>query len=170
MLNFVLPHRDSREDVLSFYSEIERNGEVCIGFENYRNYDLWLRGMQNRFEGKNLPEGYVRENFYLCYNTCNVLTGVFSLKFELTEFLLNYGGHIGYAVRPSERNRGAASQMLKQGLELAGGFGFDRVLCVCDEDNHASEKVILKNGGRLENKLYDPEERVVVKRYWIGPL
>ena len=45
--------------------------------------------------------------------------GVFSLKFELTEFLLNYGGHIGYAARPSERNRGLATQTL-----LLNGFGF----------------------------------------------
>jgi predicted acetyltransferase len=38
---------------------------------------------------------------------------------------------------------------------------------VCDEDNYASEKIILKNGGVLENTLYDPEEAVTVKRYWI---
>ena len=88
-------------------------------------------------------------------------------KFELTEFLLNYGGHIGYATRPSERNRGLASQMLKQGLELAKEFGFDRILCVCDNDNYASEKVILKNGGTFENELYDPYEDVTVKRFWI---
>ena len=46
-------------------------------------------------------------------------------------------------------------------------FGFDRVLCVCDENNLASEKVIQRCGGVLENKLYDPEEQVFVKRYWI---
>ena len=28
-------------------------------------------------------------------------------------------------------------------------------------------KVILHNGGVLENKLFDPEEQVYVKRYWI---
>ena len=106
--------------------------------------------MQNRHSGKDLPAGYVRENFYLCYEGTR-LTGVFSLKFEMTEFLLNYGGHIGYAVRPSDRNRGLATQMLKQGLTLAKEFGFERILCVCDNDNYASEKVILKNGGTFEN-------------------
>lgn len=166
MVNFVLPTDADRNDVLSFYSEIENDGSACIGFKNYRDYGLWLTGMQNRRTGENLPEGYVRENFYLCYDR-EVLVGVFSLKFELTEFLLNFGGHIGYAVRPSERNRGIATQILKQGLELAKQFGFDRILCVCDEDNDASEKVILKNGGILENELYDPDEKVVVKRYWI---
>ena len=116
--------------------------------------------MNNRICGKNLPAGYVRENFYLCYDGDDMV-GVFNLKFELTEFLLNFGGHIGYAVKPSRRNRGCASQMLKQGLDIV------RVLCVCDEDNIASERVIIKNGGIFENRLYDDEEKVFVKRYWI---
>ncbi len=166
MINFILPTDTNRKDVLSFYNEIEDSGGECIGFGNYKDYERWLTGMQNRHIGENLPEGYVRENFYLCYDE-EILVGVFSLKFELTEFLLNFGGHIGYAVRPSARNRGMATQMLKQGLELAKKIGFERILCVCDEDNYASEKVILKNGGILENELYDPDEKVVIKRYWI---
>lgn len=166
MLRFVLPEEENCSDVLAFYEEMEKNGDACIGMGGFRDYSRWLAGMQNRHTGKNLPEGYVRENFYLCYDA-GQLVGVFSLKFELTEYLLNYGGHIGYAVRPSLRRRGLASQMLRQGLELARGFGFERVLCVCDEDNLASEKVILKNGGVLENTRFDLEENVRVRRYWI---
>ena len=115
---------------------------------------------------KNLPDGYVREVFYLCYEGKRLI-GVFSLKFELTDYLLGYGGHIGYATRPSDRNRGLATQMLRQGLELAKKFGFERILCICGNDNIASEKVILKNGGVFENELYDPEEKAAVKRFWI---
>ena len=37
-----------------------------------------------------------------------------------------------------------------------------------NEDNTASEKVILRNGGVLEDTRFDPEERVTVKRYWIA--
>ena len=87
--------------MLSFYKEFEDENTVCIGCAGYKDFDTWLVGMNNRHTGKNLPEGYVRENFYLCYNGAERV-GVFSLKFELTEFLLNYGGHIGYAVRPSK--------------------------------------------------------------------
>ncbi len=165
-ITFVLPTEQNRADVLAFYQEFEESGGTCIGFGNWRDYNRWLTGMQNRHTGKNLPEGYVRENFYLCYQG-GEMVGVFSLKFELTEFLLNYGGHIGYAVSPSKRNHGLATSMLAHGLELSREFGFDRILCVCDEDNYASEAVILKNGGVLENELFDPEENVTVKRYWI---
>ena len=166
MLDFIIPTELNRDDVLSFYDEIEKDGGECIGIGNYKNYDLWLSGMRNRNTGMNLPKGYVKENFYLCYEGAR-LVGVFSLKFELTEFLLKYGGHIGYATRPSERKRGLATKMLSQGLELSKEFGFKRILCICDNDNYASEKVILKNGGVFENELYDPDEDVIVKRFWI---
>ena len=85
MLTFVLPTEQNREDVLAFYRDIEENGEECIGIGNYKDYDMWLTLIQNRRCGRDLPEGYVRENFYLCYESSRLI-GVFDLKFELTEF------------------------------------------------------------------------------------
>lgn len=167
MLRLTLPTERDRENVLDLYREFETSDVTPIGAGNSRDYDAWLRGMENRHTGTDLPEGYVRENFYLCYEG-ETLCGVFSLKFSLTDFLLNYGGHIGYAVRPSMQNRGLATEMLREGLRLAKDYGFDRVLCVCDEDNLASEKVILKNGGVLEDIRYDADEKTNVKRYWIS--
>lgn len=122
MIEFVLPSEKDRCAVLDFYGEFESYGETCIGFCGYEDFDRWSIGMRNRFTGENLPDGYVRENFYLCYEN-GELVGVYSLKFELTDFLFNYGGHIGYAVRPTQRNRGIASAILKKGLRQAKEFG-----------------------------------------------
>lgn len=94
MLRFVFPTDDSRQDVQSFYNEFKSDGGTCIGYGRYENFGHWLAGMNNRISGKNLPAGYVRENFYLCYDGDDMI-GVFNLEFELTEFLLNFGGHIG---------------------------------------------------------------------------
>ena len=166
MMTFQLPTAHDRQAVLDFYREFAAEGTACIGCGKGGDFDSWLTEMQNRHTGEHLPAGYVREDFYLCYENTE-LVGVFSLKFELTEYLLNYGGHVGYAVRPSRQGGGRATQMLRQGVKIARSQGFDRLLCVCDADNIASERVILKNGGVLENELYDPEEAVTVKRYWI---
>ncbi len=166
MLSFILPECEHRSDILAFYDEFEKKSETCIGYGNYKNFENWLLEMKNRKTGTNLPKGYVRENFYLCFDG-DEMVGVFSLKFELTPFLTSYGGHIGYAVKPSKRNHGLATQILKQGLEISKVLGFEKILAVCDEDNYASEKVIIKNGGVFENKLFDDDENVFVKRYWI---
>lgn len=167
MLSFVFPTAEHRNAVTAFYDEFEKNNETCIGQSSYKDFDKWLSEMHNRKINKNLPNGYVHENFYLCYDE-NELAGVFSLKFELTEYLFNYGGHIGYAVNPLKRNKGLASKMLKHGLTIAKSLGFEKVLVVCDSDNYASEKVILKNNGVFENMLFDNKDNVFVKRYWIS--
>lgn len=105
-LEFVLPDARHRADVLGFYDEFRAQGETCIGYGGYEDFDAWLTGMRNRRTGTNLPEGYVPENFYLCYAD-GVLVGVLNLKFTLTAYLLHYGGHIGYAVRPLPAAAGA---------------------------------------------------------------
>ena len=166
-LRFVLPEEQHLPDVLAFYAEMEAQGTPCIGWQHRCDYAAWLREMQNRRNGENLPDGYVRENFYLCYDGAE-LVGVYSLKFELTEYLLNYGGYVGYAVRPSRQGQGLATRMLRQGLQIAKEKGFDRLLLVCDEDNPASERVILKCGGVYEDSRYDAADGSRVKRYWVG--
>lgn len=68
MLRFVFPTESSRQDVQLFYNEFQSDGDTCIGYGGYENFGHWLAGMNNRIRGKNLPAGYVRENFYLCYD------------------------------------------------------------------------------------------------------
>lgn len=166
-MKFILPTINNKKDVLDFYLEFENNNETCIGYADHNDYDKWLSQMENRKNNINLPKGYVKENFYLCYER-NKLVGVFSLKFELTDYLFNYGGHIGYAVRPSLRNQGFATIILKEGLKIAKQYEFNKLLLVVDDDNLPSIKVVLKNNGIYENSLYDNEEKANVNRYWIN--
>jgi predicted acetyltransferase len=87
--------------------------------------------------------------------------GRLSIRHELTEFLLEQGGHIGYDVRPSARRRGHATAMLKAALPVTHALGIDPVLVTCDVDNVASRKVIEAGGGVLE------DERVGKLRFWV---
>lgn len=166
MLTFVYPTAANRADVLDFYAEFAREGTECIGCRGAEDYDRWLTNIHNRITATDLPDGFVQEAFYLCYDGSEMV-GVLNLKFTLTPYLLNYGGHIGYAVRPGRQGHGLATRMLRQSLDIARGMGMDKVLLVCDDDNLASEKVIQHCGGQYEDTRYDAEEAVHVKRYWI---
>jgi predicted acetyltransferase len=87
--------------------------------------------------------------------------GRISLRHELTEALLEWGGHIGYVVRPSARGRGLASAALDGMLDVCRDLGIDPVLVTCDVDNVASRRTIERAGGRYE------DTRDGKLRYWI---
>lgn len=88
--------------------------------------------------------------------------GSLSIRHELTPYLLEVAGHVGYSVRPGARRRGVATEALRLALPVAAGLGLDRVLVTCDTDNVASARVIEANGGVLE------DVRGVKRRYWVG--
>lgn len=92
--------------------------------------------------------------------------GSVSFRHELTDFLRNFGGHVGYGIRPSARGRGLATWALARTVDLARGRGYDRILVVCHDDNPASARVIEKNGGVLENLRRNGDQ--LLRRYWIA--
>lgn len=94
------------------------------------------------------------------------LLGVTNIRHKLNDYLEYYGGHIGYGIRPSERNKGYATRLLSLALEKGAVFGLKNVLVICDSDNIASAKVIQKNGGVLEDeRIYEGKP---IQRYWIS--
>lgn len=56
--------------------------------------------------------------------------------------------------------------MLAQELDIARELGFGRVLCVCDEDNIASERVIIKTAEYSRTDCTTMKKKFC-KRYWI---
>jgi predicted acetyltransferase len=116
--------------------------------------------------GIGLPEGWVpASTYWLLYD--DVMVGMCHLRHELNDFLENYGGHIGFAVRPSQRNKGYAMEMLALALENARKLGIERVLVTCDDDNIASARVIENNGGELADIVKTEYAEFLVRRYWI---
>ena len=95
------------------------------------------------------------------------IIGTCDLRHRLTEVLREFGGHIGYAIRPLERGKGYGSQMLGLALEKAQALGIKQVLVTCADNNIASVRVIEKNGGKLADKIPSKKRESLTRRYWI---
>ena len=133
-------------------------------FKNdYHDFDYYLEHL----EVKTPAEGKVPDSvFFLLDEDRNRLLGAVNIRHYLNEALLKGGGHIGDGIRPSERRKGYATEMIRLALSECRKLGIDRVLMTCEKDNIGSAKSILKNGGVLENEFVN-SEGCVEQRYWI---
>ncbi|MBN2296461.1 MAG: GNAT family N-acetyltransferase [Pirellulales bacterium] len=121
----------------------------------------WSRGID-------LPEGFVPSNTYWLVRDNSTILGTLSLRHRLNENLRKIGGHIGYAIRPSQRNKGYATRMLEMALPKARELGLSRVLVTCNTENRASARVIEKNGGVLEGEkpIVHEGKSLILRYYW----
>ncbi len=163
----VVSDKDLLDTAIDEFQESEPDFEFVFHYDTSSPFQDYIEMVNGWPDGKNLPDVFV-PNTFLVGIVDNKIVGRVSLRHQLTEYLENFGGHVGYGVVPSERNRGYATIMLKSVLPLALKLGIERVLVTCDEDNNASMKVIEKSGGILENIVEEPGKSIRKKRYWIN--
>lgn len=95
------------------------------------------------------------------------VAGRISFRHELNENLREFGGHIGYEVRPSLRRRGIAKEMLRLTLETPLARSIGRLLLTCAPNNIASNRTILANGGKLTATKFVAKWQRDTNYYWI---
>lgn len=126
-------------------------------------YDAWLD-----FDGRGKAiygDGYVPSTQYIGVLDDGTVVGFLDLRHTLSDFLYNYGGHIGYCVLPQYRRHGYAKAMLALALTEARQRGMDRLLLTCHEGNTGSERTIVANGGVYEDTR--TAQGASIRRFWI---
>jgi Cof subfamily protein (haloacid dehalogenase superfamily) len=115
------------------------------------------------------PEYVEAEEFMLVrrYDDEHRILGTINFRHYLNEHLAEYGGHIGYSIRPTERRKGYATQMLRLCLDRCRAFGLAKVLITCSVDNEGSKRTILSCGGVFERNTGADEDGEILERYWI---
>lgn len=95
--------------------------------------------------------------------------GAVHIRHQLNEQLENFGGHIGYGIRPSQRGRGYGNLILKLALKYCkDNLGLEKALLTCDEANLGSKRVIEDNGGELIDRRPHPFKKGALSlRYWV---
>lgn len=138
--------------VQEHYDHKEAGISASLGLTSSAYADWVEKIRQNASLG---DEQWGKSLLYLCFEG-ERLIGLLSIRPELPEALSNSLGDIGYGVRPSERNKGYATGMLRHGLSVCREQGKRQVILGCYKENVASAKVIEKNGGTLfaENESY----------------
>lgn len=137
-------------------------------FRDPRSGDL-LAHFDDMRHARNLPAGWVgATTLWLVDDERQRFLGQIDIRHQLTDSLLRYGGHIGYAIRLGEWNRGYGTLMLSLALPHAQSLGIGRCLITCDDDNPGSARVMEKNGFVLGDRVDNvvDGQAIITRRYW----
>ena len=165
----VKPDLSYADEIIKYKEESLKESPIIngsAGLDRFSSIEIWFEELKKRSCEDTVPKGLVPSSTYLgVREKDNYIVGMIDIRHYLNEYLTQAGGHIGYGVRKTERNKGYAKQMLKLALEKCKELKIKKVLITCDEDNIASEKVILSANAKLEDiRNVDGENK---KRFWI---
>jgi len=134
-----------------FGAENQAYGMSLKQFENYK------KKLIEKSKGINLKDNETQKINYVFYDSGRPI-GSIALRLKLNKYWREHSGHIGFSIRPSERNKHYGTAMLKLVLEKAKESSLKKVYLQCNNKNFASQKVIENNGGirlkELDSSIY----------------
>ena len=177
IIKLVEPSPEYNEDIWAFRQEVLENDADnedqfagCLSLDTSSSAEEWINicELRKSEETCNQAGTQVPSHMYLAVRISdNRIVGIIDLRHHINHPILGtWGGHCGYTVRPSERGKGYAKEMLRLNIQNARSLGIAKILVTCNSDNIASEKTILGNGGVFEETIN--VDGTIMKRYWIS--
>ncbi len=171
-IKLVLPTEEYLDQVWAYRRECreaDSSMDGCGALRRVESPSEWLADVRAYTDPATLPEGKVLATQFLTVRKSDGrLVGMVNVRHYFNEYLEQFGGHIGYSVRPSERRKGYAKEQLRLALLYCKEIGLDRVLITCYTSNEGSRRTILSAGGVYESTVHEPGENIDLERYWVA--
>ncbi len=156
MIRLVRPKKEHKTEAQSFRQEFFDNGEPVINgselLDKMDSYEEWLEFVTNNTSPETVARDWAVCDTYFAVDEGERIVGIIDLRHELIGILKDCG-HTGYSVRPSERRKGYAGEMLSQIIFLAGKLGIKKLQLSADRENEPSVKIIKNAGGKYERSF-----------------
>ena len=162
-----VPTLNDEIKALEFKQEFLDNNESVINgselLDNMDSYQEWLKSVTNNAHIETVNPEWVLTDTFFAVDEDEKIIGIIDLRHELKGFLIDFG-NTGYSVRPSERRKGYATQMLRLILDVARRAGLSSIQLSVERANEPSIKTIVKNGGIYERSFDCQGEQADVYR------
>ena len=150
------------KDAFVFLKEFYNNNSEINGtggLQRYEgNYSGWLKKLDEDLNRNPDEDRVPAETYFLVRESDNRIVGMINIRLVLNHKLWNYGGHIGYSIRPTERRKGYNKVNLYLALNVCKKRGLEVVLLDCDKDNPGSAKTMQALGGKLIYEYFDTKK------------
>lgn len=167
MIELVRPTKALESQALDFKQEFLDNNERIINgselLDQMDSYEEWLTSVTNNTCEETVNPAWVITDTFFAVDKSDRIVGIIDLRHTLNDFLKDFG-NCGYSVRPSERRKGYATEMLRQILEVAKRSGMDELHLSVECDNEPSIKTIKSNGGVYERSFEFENEMADIYR------
>ena len=172
---FEKPSIERKDEIIEYLDEFVKNNSDINGsgsldkiYSGYTFEEALERclNMENEKYAKSVGR-CPGKTFLLIRENDNRIVGTINVRWNLTKEMLQFGGNIGYGVRPTERRKGYNKINLYLGLKEAKKLGLDKVMLDCSVTNLGSDKTIKALGGVLERCGKDPWDGEMTNVYWI---
>ncbi len=166
-LTLVRPTFELKEKALEYRQEHFDNNEIVINgselLDKTDSYEEWLQSVTDNTSPDTVNPNWVVTDTFFAIDENEKIIGIIDFRHTLNDFLKDFGNS-GYSVRPSERRKGYATEMLRQILIIAKQAGLQEIQLSVERDNEPSIKTIIKNGGKYERSFeFEGEEADVYK-------
>ncbi|MBQ6606985.1 MAG: GNAT family N-acetyltransferase [Firmicutes bacterium] len=149
-----------KEYVEEHYANGERSISASLGLTG-TDYDAWVEKVNRN--SKESDDDWGRYYLYLAFDDSDRLIGLLHIRFDLSCALREEYGDIGYGVRPAERRKGYATEMLRYALDVCREKDMRYAVLGCYENNIGSNKTIINNGGVL---FRQDTEKKALSEHW----
>ncbi len=172
-LQFVKPTIDFADEIMAFRQEMleaKSSFDGCYSLKGDENPEDFVKHCAN-WSDLDRPanrRGTWGDVVLAIRESDGKVIGSYQVHKILGERNRLYTGHVGYAVRPSERKKGYAKQLLSEAKKHLQRFGFDEIYVACLSENEASRRTILANGGEYVETVWLEEDGVELERYKIN--
>lgn len=171
-IKLIEPTIENKEAALNFKQEFIDHGENVINgsemLDHIESYEEWLASVTANADPDAVSPEWVLTDTFFAVDENNKIVGIVDFRHELKGFLADFG-HCGYSVRPTERRKGYATEILAQILQVAKDAGLTSFQLSVERTNTPSVKTILKNGGVYERSFEFQGETADVYRILLSP-
>lgn len=173
-MKFVFPSLRYKEKAIQFINEFYEYGSEINGsgsLDRYlkeSTYEEWLEKILAAIDIANIvqPKVPALTYFYIREEDDRII-GMINIRLSSNDFIKGEAGHIGYCIRPTERRKHYATNMLNKGLKVLDILGFKEVVLTCDKSNIASAAVIKNCNGELVSEFYSESFKEDIQKYII---